>query len=65
VTDPVSARANQHIYEEDNHLPYIESMDDRSKQIDTLRESQLMKAFAALSASNAVKRAGGGGGAAE
>jgi hypothetical protein len=32
-------------------------MDDRSRQIETLRESRLMKAFAALIASNAVKRA--------
>jgi hypothetical protein len=63
ITDPVSARVNQHIYEEDNHLPYNESMDDRSKQIETLRETQLMKAFAAISARNAVERAGGSSGA--
>jgi hypothetical protein len=60
VTDPVSMRANQHIIEEDSHLPYSESMDERSKQIENLRESHLMKAFAALSASKEVTRGGGG-----
>lgn len=65
VRDPVSARANQEMYEEETYLPSNAALDDRARQIDTLRETQLMKAFAALSASNAVKRAGGGGGASE
>ena len=60
VKDPVAAKMNQKMYEEDSYRPANESLDARARQIDGLHETQLMKAFA-LAASNAVKRGKGGG----
>ncbi len=43
VKDPVSARLNQEMYEEDAYLPASDALDDRTKQLENLRETQLMK----------------------
>lgn len=62
VKDPVGARLNQEMYEEDSYLPVSDALDERTKQMGTMREAQLMKAIATLAASNNLKRAGGGAG---
>lgn len=60
VRDPVAARLNQEMIEDDTYLPVNDTLDERVSQMESLRERQLMKAFAAFSAGNAVKRAGKG-----
>ena len=61
MKDPVAAKLNQEMYEKDSYRPANESLDTRARQINGLCKTQLMKAFAALGASNAVKRGKGGG----
>ena len=60
--DPFSAKLNQELYEGEHELPANEMLDERVKQLDGRRETQLAKAFANLAASNAVKKNGEGGG---
>lgn len=64
VKDPVSARLKQSLYEEATYVPANEFLDERTRELETLQQTQLMKALAALTASNTVKRSGGGGGGA-
>lgn len=58
---PDAARLNQELHEEDGFLPENSSIDERAKAMETLRI--VIKSFSALTAINAAKKAGGGGGA--
>lgn len=59
VSDPVGARLNQSMYEEDTYRPVSEALDDRTRELEKVQETQLMKAVANLMAHNSVKRADG------
>jgi hypothetical protein len=61
--DPTHAKLIMPALESRNDAAAADDLDDTLEKLDTHMESQLMKAVASLSATNAIKRASGDGAA--
>ena len=58
--DPCSAKLNKELYEGEHELPANEMLDEKVKELERLRETELAKAISNSPASNGVKNTSGG-----